>query len=136
MVNRAITLTDSRNLCDTWRTGRWLPQEEAHVLTLTAQAGEKLRTILETEAEPGQGLRVEVIPGGCSGFEYNLSFAAKADTDEVIESEGVEIYVDRFSAPYLFGAQFDYEDGFQGAGFVINNPNASSSCGCGKSFQA
>jgi iron-sulfur cluster insertion protein len=106
------------------------------VLTLTTQAGEKLRTILETEAEPGQGLRVEVIPGGCSGFEYNLSFAAKADTDEVIESEGVEIYVDRFSAPYLFGAQFDYEDGFQGAGFVINNPNASSSCGCGKSFQA
>jgi iron-sulfur cluster assembly accessory protein len=106
------------------------------MVTLTAQAGEKLKTLIETEAEPGQGLRVEVIPGGCSGFEYSLSFGEGKPEDEVIESEGVKIYVDRFSAPYLFGAQFDYEEGFQGAGFVINNPNASSSCGCGKSFQA
>ncbi|MEW6581182.1 MAG: iron-sulfur cluster assembly accessory protein [Actinomycetota bacterium] len=106
------------------------------MVTLTAQAGEKLRDILATEAEPGQGLRVEVIPGGCSGFEYALSFDAQKEGDEVVESEGVRIIVDRFSAPYLFGAQFDYEEGFQGAGFVINNPNASTSCGCGKSFQA
>ena len=106
------------------------------MVTLTAQAGDKLRDILETEAEPGQGLRVQVIPGGCSGFEYALSFGERQDDDEVVESEGVHIYIDRFSAPYLFGAEFDYEEGFQGAGFVINNPNASSSCGCGKSFQA
>jgi iron-sulfur cluster insertion protein len=106
------------------------------MVTLTAEAGDKLRDILETEAEPGQGLRVQVIPGGCSGFEYALSFGDRQDGDEIVESGGVRIYIDRFSAPYLFGAEFDYEEGFQGAGFVINNPNASSSCGCGKSFQA
>lgn len=106
------------------------------MMTLTTQAGDKLRTLLETEAEPGDGLRVQVVPGGCSGFEYSLSFGQRQDGDEVIETEGVAVYVDRFSAPYLFGAEFDYEEGFQGAGFIINNPNASSSCGCGKSFQA
>jgi iron-sulfur cluster assembly accessory protein len=105
------------------------------MVTLTAQAGEKLRTLLDTEAEPGQGLRVQVVPGGCSGFEYALSFDSRQEGDEVVESEGVQIFIDRFSAPYLFGAEFDYEEGFQGAGFVIKNPNATSSCGCGKSFQ-
>ena len=106
------------------------------MVTLTSQAGERLKTLLETEAEPGDGLRVQVVPGGCSGFEYSLSFGQRGDGDEVVEAEGVTILIDRYSAPYLLGAQFDYEEGFQGAGFVINNPNASSSCGCGKSFQA
>jgi iron-sulfur cluster assembly accessory protein len=106
------------------------------MVTLTPQAGEKLRTLIETEAEPGSGLRVQVVPGGCSGFEYSLTFGGPEDGDEVIESHGVKIILDRYSAPYLLGAEFDYEEGFQGAGFVIHNPNASSSCGCGKSFQA
>ena len=106
------------------------------MVTLTAQAGDKLRTLLESEAEPGAGLRVQVVPGGCSGFEYALTFAAPEEGDEVVESGGVTLIIDKFSVPYLLGAEFDYEEGFQGAGFVINNPNASSACGCGKSFQA
>jgi iron-sulfur cluster assembly accessory protein len=105
------------------------------MVTLTPQAGEKLKSLLEAEAEPGSGLRVQVVPGGCSGFEYSLTFATPEEGDEVMEQDGVKLIIDKFSVPYLLGAQFDYEEGFQGAGFVINNPNATSACGCGKSFQ-
>lgn len=106
------------------------------MVTLTEQAAERLRSLVEADAGPGAGLRVQVVPGGCSGFEYSLSLAAPEDGDEVVEQHGARIYIDRYSVPYLLGCEFDYEDSFQGAGFVINNPNASASCGCGKSFQA
>jgi len=107
------------------------------MLTLTEHAKDKLRDLIAAEADPHTGLRVQVIPGGCSGFEYDLSLAAPSEGDEVVEEgEGIRVIVDRFSVPYLLGVQLDYEEGFQGAGFLINNPNASASCGCGKSFQA
>ena len=106
------------------------------MVTLTPQAGEKLKALIEDEAEPGSGLRVQVIPGGCSGFQYSMTFGTAGDGDEVVESHDVKIIVDKFSVPYLLGAEFDYEEGFQGAGFVINNPNSTGSCGCGKSFTA
>ena len=97
---------------------------------------DKLRTLLQAEADPGAGLRVQVVPGGCSGFEYDLALAGPQDGDEVVVDDGVRVIVDRFSVPYLLGVELDYEEGFQGAGFLIRNPNATSSCGCGKSFQA
>jgi iron-sulfur cluster insertion protein len=106
------------------------------MVTLTAEAKDKLRTLIAAEADPGAGLRVQVVPGGCSGFEYDLSLSAPEDGDEVVENDGVRVIVDRYSVPYLLGVELDYEEGFQGAGFLINNPNASASCGCGKSFQA
>lgn len=106
------------------------------MVTLTKNAGEKLKGMIADEGDAGDGLRVEVVPGGCSGFEYKLSFGKPADNDEVFEQHGVKIIVDRMSAPYLVGTEFDYEQSFQGEGFVINNPNSTSSCGCGKSFQA
>ena len=106
------------------------------MVTLTTDARDKLRTLLQAEAEPGAGLRVQVVPGGCSGFEYDLSLAGPQDGDEVVVDDGVRVIVDRFSVPYLLGVELDYEEGFQGAGFLIRNPNATSSCGCGKSFQA
>ncbi len=106
------------------------------MVTLTPQATDKLRTLIAEEADPTTGLRVTVVPGGCSGFEYDLSLAAPGDGDEVVEGDGVRVIIDRFSVPYLLGVELDYEEGFQGAGFLINNPNASASCGCGKSFQA
>lgn len=106
------------------------------MITLTPVAGDKLKDLIASEAEPGSGLRVKVIPGGCSGFEYAMTFDRPVEGDEVVEQHGVQVIVDRFSVPYLLGAEFDYEEGFQGAGFRINNPNSTSSCGCGKSFTA
>ncbi|MGD9694479.1 MAG: HesB/IscA family protein [Thermoleophilia bacterium] len=106
------------------------------MVTLTHEAKDKLRELIAAEGDPRAGLRVQVVPGGCSGFEYALSLSGPEDGDEVVESDGVRVIVDRFSVPYLLGVELDYEEGFQGAGFLINNPNASASCGCGKSFQA
>lgn len=106
------------------------------MVTLTDGARQKLRALIEEEPTPDAGLRVQVVPGGCSGFEYALSLGAVEEGDEVVEEDGVRVIVDRYSVPYLLGVQLDYEESFQGAGFVINNPNASASCGCGKSFQA
>jgi iron-sulfur cluster assembly accessory protein len=106
------------------------------MVTLTQEATNKLRALIAAEDDPAAGLRVQVVPGGCSGFEYDLSLSAPSEGDEVVEGDGVRVIVDRFSVPYLLGVELDYEEGFQGAGFLINNPNASASCGCGKSFQA
>lgn len=106
------------------------------MVTLTQDARDKLRSLIAQEGEEGAGLRVQVIPGGCSGFEYDLSLASPAEGDEIVDGDGVRVIIDRFSVPYLLGVELDYEEGFQGAGFLINNPNASASCGCGKSFQA
>ena len=106
------------------------------MLTLTDSAKDRLRSLVAEEATPDAGLRVQVVPGGCSGFEYDLSLGAPQDGDEVLESDGVRVIVDRFSVPYLLGVELDYEEGFQGAGFLIHNPNAAASCGCGKSFTA
>lgn len=106
------------------------------MVTLTENASTKLKGLIAEEGDQGDGLRVKVVPGGCSGFEYQLTFDQPGESDEVFEQHGVRIIVDRYSAPYLVGAEFDYEESFQGAGFVINNPNSTSSCGCGKSFQA
>ena len=106
------------------------------MVTITETASHKLKGLIADEGEGGDGLRVTVVPGGCSGFEYQLTFDKPSDADEVIEQYGVTIIVDRMSAPYLVGAEFDYEQSFQGEGFIINNPNSTSSCGCGKSFQA
>ena len=105
------------------------------MVTITASAAEHLKELVAEEG-PGAGLRLQVIPGGCSGFEYALSLGAAEDGDEVIHAAGATVIVDRFSVPYLLGAQVDFEDSFQGAGFVIKNPNATASCGCGKSFTA
>lgn len=105
------------------------------MLSLTDRAADKIRQLLaEDEASEQTGLRVEVQPGGCAGFQYGLGFDDVSDGDVVVESNGVKVYVDEMSAPYLEGAVFDYTDGLQGAGFAIENPNATSSCGCGKSF--
>jgi iron-sulfur cluster assembly accessory protein len=106
------------------------------MVTLTPNAKDRLRALIAEEGTPQAGLRVQVVPGGCSGFEYDLSLGAPAEGDEVLEEDGVRVIVDRFSVPYLLGVQLDYEEGFQGAGFLINNPNAAASCGCGKSFTA
>jgi iron-sulfur cluster assembly accessory protein len=83
----------------------------------------------------GYGIRVGVVGGGCSGFQYSMDFEnAERDGDAVFEQDGVKLYVDPMSSMYLQGVTIDYVVGLQGAGFKFNNPNARNTCGCGQSF--
>jgi len=106
------------------------------MITLTEQAGSKIKSLLEAEQKPATGgLRVFVSGGGCHGFQYGMSLEEQArEEDTVIESGGVKLFLDPHSLPVLQGVEIDYIDGLQGAGFAIKNPNAKSSCGCGSSF--
>jgi iron-sulfur cluster insertion protein len=105
------------------------------MITLTESASSKVRQLLEAEGNEQLALRVAVRPGGCSGFSYEMFFDSDIGADDsVADAGGVKVVVDSSSAPYLTGASLDYKDGLQGAGFAINNPNATRSCGCGQSF--
>jgi len=106
-------------------------------LTLTEKAAAEVRNFIAEEKVTPEtaGLRIGVLPGGCSGFRYNLSIEEKpADDDIVIESAGVRCFVDGFSAQYLNGVTLDYKSNFQESGFAFDNPNATGGCGCGSSF--
>jgi iron-sulfur cluster assembly protein len=105
------------------------------LMTMTESAAAKIKQLM-SEEEDVSVLRVAIQGGGCSGFQYGLGFDRGAvEGDHEFELHGVQVVVDPFSAPYLKGAEIDYLDSIQSAGFAINNPNASSSCGCGHSFQ-
>ncbi len=105
------------------------------ILDVTTPASAKVKELLAAEGNDELALRVAVRPGGCSGFSYEMFFDSEfADDDTLSEADGVKVVVDAASAPYLKGASLDYKDGLQGAGFAINNPNATKSCGCGQSF--
>jgi iron-sulfur cluster assembly protein len=106
-------------------------------LTLTPRAAEEVRRfIAEDKASvESTGLRVSVMPGGCSGFRYQLNLEDQPAADDVvIETEGVRLFVDEFSANYLNGTRIDYKSNFQESGFAFENPNATGGCGCGSSF--
>lgn len=98
-------------------------------------AAAKVKELLEEEANPALKLRVFVQGGGCSGFQYGFTFDETInDDDTTIQKEGVELLVDPMSFQYLVGAEIDYKDDLDGAQFVIRNPNANTTCGCGSSF--
>jgi iron-sulfur cluster assembly accessory protein len=104
-------------------------------LALTDAAAAKVSELLEEEGNPELFLRVAVRPGGCSGFSYEMFFDSElADDDLVTGASGLRVAVDPASASLLTGSTLDYKDGLQGAGFSINNPNATRTCGCGQSF--
>jgi iron-sulfur cluster assembly accessory protein len=104
-------------------------------VSLTPVAAEKVIQLAKSEeCEPA--LRLAVIGGGCSGFQYQIGFDDATEEDIKVESEGVTILVDPFSLPYLKGTNIDFLDTLQDAGFKINNPNATGGCGCGQSFTA
>ncbi len=106
-----------------------------HDLIVSTNAAKKVRTLVEEEANPDLKLRVFVTGGGCSGFQYGFTFdEIAADDDATIEKDGISVLVDPLSYQYLAGAEVDYEEGLQGSKFVIRNPNAASTCGCGSSF--
>jgi iron-sulfur cluster assembly accessory protein len=104
-------------------------------LTLSASAADKVRALLEQEADAALGLRVFVAGGGCSGLQYGMTLDEGQEGDTVVELSGVRVLVDEMSAQYLSGSEIDYVDSLMGAGFTVNNPNAVSTCGCGHSFK-
>ena len=110
-----------------------IPKSDA--IIVTEAAASKIAELIAGEDEEGLFLRVSVRPGGCSGLSYEMFFDGEAADDDVnTETAGIKVAVDPASAPYLVGATLDYKDGLQGAGFAINNPNVTKSCGCGNSF--
>lgn len=108
-------------------------------IQLTPRAIDEVMKFMMAEnvsAEQG-GLRVSVLPGGCSGFKYSLNIEDKPlDDDVVLDVDRVRLFVDGFSLPYLHGVTIDYVSSMQGSGFTFDNPNASGGCGCGSSFTA
>lgn len=109
-----------------------------HILP-TTKAAEEIRRFMGAEnVDPGKGgIRIAVLPGGCSGFKYNLTVEdGPADDDVVEEAEGVRIFVDPFSGQYLEGVEIDFVSSINGAGFTFKNPKSSGGCGCGASFTA
>jgi iron-sulfur cluster assembly protein len=108
-------------------------------VNLTERAAEEVRKFIAAEQVPVEtaGLRVSVLPGGCSGFKYSLNIEERAlEDDMVIETGAVRVLVDGFSAQYINGVTIDYTSSMQGSGFTFHNPNASGGCGCGTSFSA
>lgn len=106
-------------------------------IVLTENAAAKVRALLAEENNPDLRLRVFVSGGGCSGFQYGFTFdEAMQDGDTTVEMHGVSLLVDPMSYQYLAGAEIDYSDDLEGAQFVIKNPNATTTCGCGSSFSA
>lgn len=111
-------------------------QTQQWTITLTPTAAAEVKRYMEENGcGPETGLRVAVLPGGCSGFQYGLDLEEEPGTDDlVLESQGIRLFVDPFSMQYLHGTEIDYVTTFQGSGFVFHNPNATGGCGCGQSF--
>ena len=107
------------------------------MITVTDVAAQKIKSMLENENKLGWSLRVGVLGGGCSGFQYNLVFEEKPEeNDQRFISKNILLHVDFKSCLYLNGVEIDYVDGLMGSGFKVNNPNAVTTCGCGESFSA
>ena len=114
-------------------------QLDGVTIDLTPRAAEEVLKFMEAEkVTPDKGgLRVSVMPGGCSGFKYSLNVEeAAAEDDLIYDAAGIKLFIDGFSLPYLSGVQIDYVSSMQGSGFTFANPNATGGCGCGTSFTA
>ncbi|MGC8633978.1 MAG: iron-sulfur cluster insertion protein ErpA [Candidatus Limnocylindrales bacterium] len=106
------------------------------VVRLTEAAAQRLRVLTAEETSPAIGLRVYVYGGGCSGFRYGMMLEDQPTVEDLeVDADGIRVYVDDRSIPFLAGSEIDYVDTLMGAGFTVNNPNAVSSCGCGSSFR-
>lgn len=104
-------------------------------IDITESAIKRLSTLLKDEEDKNTKLRIYITGGGCSGFQYGFTFDSnKSDDDLIIEKESVSIIVDPMSMQYLIGSVLDFQEGLEGSRFVIKNPNAKTTCGCGSSF--
>jgi iron-sulfur cluster insertion protein len=116
------------------QTPSYLDADSAPLVFTGAAAG-KVRELIADEGNPDLTLRVYISGGGCSGFQYGFTFAeARAEDDFAVDKDGVTLLVDPLSLQYLAGAEIDYSESLTGAQFVIRNPNAKTTCGCGSSF--
>ncbi|MEL6710731.1 MAG: iron-sulfur cluster insertion protein ErpA [Pseudomonadota bacterium] len=110
-------------------------QTTEDLLVFTQAAAGKVAELIEEEGNPELKLRIYIQGGGCSGFQYGFTFdETLQEGDESVMTDGVTLLIDPMSAQYLTGAEVDYSEGLQGAQFVIRNPNATTTCGCGSSF--
>jgi iron-sulfur cluster assembly protein len=105
------------------------------MMNVTENAVRQLRSLLQKQGGAEKGLRVQIVKGGCSGLQYEMSLDEKQPNDAVVERDGVQFLVDPESASYLHDATLDFHDGLTGSGFQIVNPNAARTCGCGTSFE-
>jgi iron-sulfur cluster assembly protein len=105
------------------------------MITLTENAVDKVKEFIAAQSEPYSGIRISVVAGGCSGFEYkmNLEKESRSD-DQILDTDGVKVFVDQQSMLYLDGTRIDFLESTRGAGFSFENPNSSGTCGCGESF--
>ncbi|MCS7142717.1 MAG: iron-sulfur cluster insertion protein ErpA [Aigarchaeota archaeon] len=104
-------------------------------LSLTERAVQKLKEMMREEGNEGLGLRIFISGGGCGGYKYGMALDDKVyEDDYVVQQDGVRVIVDQFSAKFMQGSQIDYLETLMGAGFVVKNPNVTSTCGCGHSF--
>ena len=112
---------------------------EGFVVTITDQAAQEVKKFMSADGVPAEtaGLRISVLPGGCSGFKYSLNIEDQpVDDDMTADINGCRVFIDAFSAQYLSGVTIDYVTSMQGSGFTFTNPNATGGCGCGSSFNA
>jgi iron-sulfur cluster assembly accessory protein len=108
---------------------------DVSTIAFTDRAAAKVRELREEEGNPALKLRVYITGGGCSGFSYGFTFDEKMnDDDTIVDNQGVTLLVDAMSIQYLAGSEVDYEQGLMGSRFIVQNPNATSTCGCGSSF--
>ncbi len=122
-------------MSETTQTTSTVETKPSHGVTLTDVAVEKVSSLLQQEGRDDLRLRIGVQPGGCSGLIYQLYFDERTlDGDLTVDFGGVEVVLDKMSAPYLDGATIDFTDTIEKQGFTIDNPNAGSSCACGDSF--
>lgn len=103
-------------------------------VSITDRAAKRIKEILAAENRQGQGLRLKVVGGGCSGLQYRVDFDAEKGGDRVFEKDGAKVLVDMKSLLYLTGTELDYKEGLMESGFVFQNPNVKRACGCGASF--
>ncbi len=103
-------------------------------VSLTDRAAARIKELVATENRAGQGLRVKVVGGGCSGLQYKVDFDQPKTTDKIFEKDGAKVLVDMKSLLYLSGTELDFKDELMQSGFVFQNPNVKKACGCGQSF--
>ena len=107
------------------------------MVRLTAKAVEKVKEVIASQSESVsyEGIRISVVGGGCSGFQYAMGLEQRAgEGDQVVSADGFDVFIDEQSLPFLEGTEIDYVETLQGAGFRFNNPNVKDQCGCGESF--